>query len=195
MEGLSYPLRLEDGERYPVVELGSDGFKGFSSPNHPYLIARINGEDGSEWYVTKAEKPLEGLELYQHSKLLSATLTPRWAETLTFPKVDFEKKVDQELCVGLTTTDDQGASWSIAQCKQQTRIQLNEKGGMAESAAEMAVVFASASSRMPVSITIDGPFVIWIIQRGMKLPLVVAQFSYDSFKDPGDIKFGKPIVG
>lgn len=187
---------LDNETSTPGVTL-SQGWEAYYSDAHPNPIGAIRTKSGVIWHITKATKPLSGLDLYDHVKQIERGVASyKTAGVLKFPKIDFEQHLQPSPVIGLQTVDLEGNQWQVAQCAQQTMIQANHKGGVAKSAAGMMIRATSfIPMELPLNINIDGPCYLWITHPDAELPIFTAQLAYDAFADPGELDFEAQIKG
>jgi hypothetical protein len=172
------------GASYPAVKLKKDD--GVSLVQHPDLhghpIIRIRTKSGDRVCMTVAADIPEGL-LGLHSKVRSLQLasTPDYRyEGVIFPMVHYDRHEDISFLVGMRIKE---SKYYINEAVQQTRFRMNEKGARAESAAAMGVrCFSMGAERKPY--VLDRPFILWIEREGVAIPLFMAVFAEDVWKDP-----------
>lgn len=188
-------FKLENGTVTPGVSMTKKSFSAYSSSVHPHPIGAISAKNGTVWHLTKIDKALAGLDLFDYVKEIRLSLCSKPAGVMRFPKVDFDQIIKPEVMIGLQTFDQKDMPWEVSQCVQQTRIKMNHLGGIAESAAMTGFRCMAALPKPTLDVIVDGPALLWINKKGCQLPQFVAVFGYDSFNDPGELEFGKPLVG
>lgn len=184
-EGKKTALRAKSGREFPAVKLASD-FLVFSSNVHRHPVACLATKSSTDRvFITVAEKPLDGFDLPEAAMRISQSLDYPSAryESLTFPMVDLDQKVDISWLKGMATQDAAGLPWEIAMAFQQTKFKMNEKGARAKSA--VAIMMRTLS--IPQRMVIDEPFLVWIERQGLSRPLFVGYITEDDWKDPGSL--------
>lgn len=184
-EGKRTTLRAKSGREFPAVKLVSD-FLVFSSNVHRHPVACLATKSSADWvFMTVAEKPLDGFDLPETAMKISQSLdylSGRY-ESLTFPMVDLDQKVDISWLKDMKTHDEAGWPWEIAKALQQTKFKMNEKGARAKS----AVAIGMRTLSIPERIVIDEPFLVWIERQGLSRPLFVGYITEDDWEDPGSL--------
>lgn len=101
---------------------------------------------------------------------------------LDFPQVDLRVKNDAQYMIGLRSGHD-----VVSQAAEQCRLELNEIGGRASAAAEVAV--SRGFSMGPATVYIEGPFMVAVVRTNAQGSDNVAFAAYvdrDSWKRPAD---------
>ena len=107
-------------------------------------------------------------------------------EGVIFPMVDLDLTYDLDWLVGLTALPANGDDPAmIEKAIQQSRLKMNHKGALAESA---AVVTMRCLSLPPPPLVINEPFLCWFERPGLSQPLFVAHVTPEDWKDPGEIE-------
>jgi hypothetical protein len=151
---------------------------------HAHPVARITTKSGDKVYMT----PVDGLpdeRFALESRIRSITVGlehPDYRyEGVTFPMIDYDRKIDISYLQGLNT-DTVAPGFHCVQAVQQTKFRMNEVGARVESAA--AMTFGSKSASRSVPFVIDRPFLLWITREGVNMPLFGGLFAEDVWLDP-----------
>ena len=101
-------------------------------------------------------------------------------EGVIFPMVHYDQHEDISFLKGMRI---EGTGHYVAEAVQQTRFRMNEFGARAESAVAMTKrLCASSEERKPY--VLDRPFILWIERGGIGIPIFMAVFAEDVWKDP-----------
>ena len=187
-----------DGQEYPAVDLTKRecqvGVYGARYDEKVRLVASIPTKSGDRVYMTKLpQAPDDEFELVRMAQSLSCSIEEGRARPMSgqykgviFPMVDLDVTHPLEWLVGLVMKPKVGDSAVIEQALQQTRLKMNRKGALAESAAAIVVRCLSANLSQPL--VMDEPFLMWIERDGLSQPLFVAHVTPEDWKDPGEIE-------
>lgn len=180
-------LLAQDGREYPGVL--TEGFTYFISASSRNVVAQLPTQSGEVVYLAPFEYEPTG----PFAPLMLAQLimdVGGWKEEeydkLFFPMIDLNHLGDLGWLEGLWTFSESGEKATLIKAVQQSVLKVNEVGALAKSAAGMAVVLESfVSERL---LTINRPFLFWIVRKDFPLPLFAAWVDVDSWKDPGSLK-------
>jgi hypothetical protein len=172
---------------YQAVQL-KEGYAVYAVPDYEHELIKIETSSGDIVYMTIADKPCQDFELL--ATLRSITnhpviydITDEYTD-LIFPMVDLNQEVDiswlENMYVPLA--DSTIPEMWIARALQQTKFQMNEEGAAAQSAVAIAMV----TKMMPIksSLVIDKPFYLWIVRKGVMIPLFAGYIDYTDWKEP-----------
>lgn len=191
--GTRSQLQGKNGKQYDAV-LHTQGVQIADTDGHPHPVVRIAAKSGDTWCLTLAESDLRMFDLLERVAAISQSAQPDRSGNkprVLWPMINYDQSMEHGWLTGLWTLNQSGDKFFVDQCLQQTRIKLNDKGGLAESAAGMTMRAVSVPRYREV--VIDSPCWFWIERPGCALPIFAAQFGYDCWNDPGEIQFDNPI--
>lgn len=148
---------------HPVVEVSTQ------HPGFAFTFQQVNAP------------PLNRAALLDHA--LHMAISAKYEEVhLDFPMVDLHVRDDARYMIGLHSGPN-----VVTQAAEQLRLELNEVGGRASAAAEVAVT----RSLGPRTVKIDGPFIVAVNRNGAPAvtgdKIVFAAYcDRDSWKRPAD---------
>lgn len=180
------PLQLATRTEVPGVLL-KDGVS-FTESKRRGIIVSIETKNGDIVRLTREDTAPQGLDLADYVAVrASDSVVPNHDYAgVHFPMVDLDQQPDISWLIGMSTSDEQGDPWYIAQALQQTKFKMNQFGARVKSAAAIGLMRSSAQ-RPKSPLVIDGPFVIEVLRPGLKRPLLVAHITPEDMKDPGDL--------
>ncbi len=127
MRGQKIELKRKN-KKYPAVRLplewideaGKHTFTAHESSTHTHPIALVHTKSGDQVYMTVADQQLEGFELKSRIDKMRVEMKPGrgYYESLQFPMIDLDQRVDIGWLVGMKTTDAKRQDWKISQAKQ-----------------------------------------------------------------------------
>ncbi len=150
-----------------------------------YPIACIETKNGDLLYMVIADKPLIRFSLMKTVSdiIEESVLLENVYRAVRFPTVTYNQQIDLSWLLGLqfVTKDD---LWYIGQALQQTKFELDEKGAYIKDAVAIEMVYAGCALAViePVDMIIDKPFYLLVQRKGLRMPLFVGYFSYDTWK-------------
>lgn len=186
-EGTESKVNYE-GQDYPAFRLKNGvGFHRSDENREP--IIELATKSGHRVFLTiPDENPGQGFDLLAKAERLMVTMS--WDsgkyEGVVVPKVKLLDKPDISWLAGMTTECDNGDPAWLVQAIQETRFRMNEIGARVESAAAVSGLrFAAFDTKEPY--VIDRPFMIWFVQEGLHIPIMVGYIMPTEWSDPGDI--------
>ncbi len=170
-----------DGVDRVLLKKGATAAPG-APQQHPVVTVATQHTGYSFLFHQLDRAPRDTDELLSH--VLS--MADRWPfdeVKLDFPMVDLRVKDDAQYMIGL-----QAGQNVVTQAAEQLRLELNEFGGRASAAAEVAVT--RSMSMGPETVRIDGPFVVAVTRVGAAndadLVVFAAYVDRDAWKRPAD---------
>lgn len=177
---------------FPAVHLkgdqGVDVLDAGSLSPHP--IVSIATKTGDRLCMTIASEQHQGFDLTERVQALRKGVSGLGRargqfDGAVFPMVHFDREVDIEWILAMSTADANGIPAVITQAKQQTRFRMNERGARAESAVAIGISRTCIEVRRPY--IVDRPFILWIERPGVELPIFSGLFAEDVWKNPGSL--------
>jgi hypothetical protein len=176
-----------------VLQKGASVTYTLSSSRYDSIVSVDTQAPGISFLFRQLERRPPATELAAYAKAMVSEVdywkgkdSPFPEVHLDFPMVDLKVSADARYMIGLRSGEN-----VVTQAAEQLRLELNEFGGRASAAAEIAV---SRGSRMPPVIKIDGPFMVVMtranpdgyFERGEDLDEVVfaAYVDRDSWRKP-----------
>jgi hypothetical protein len=180
--------KSDDGQekRYPAVKLKGEnsGVTILTGDGQPMAVIRTkNNSERVCMRMLDNECPTGPLVIADILKNMPNDLSRDSSyDSVTFPMIDYDQKVDISWLVGLQTGD-RPDDYYVSEAVQQTKFRMNEIGARAQSGAAMMVY--SRSIEMPKrTLVMDKPFLLWIERGDIKLPLFAGVFAEDCWKRP-----------
>lgn len=184
--------KSEDGQykKYPAVKLkGENSGVTILTEDSPHSspIAVIRTKNNSESVRMRMldlnEDPIGPLAIADLLKNMPSRLSRDESyDSVTFPMIDYDQKVDISWLVGLQTGD-RPDDFYVCEAVQQTKFRMNEIGARAQSG--VAMMLRGRSIEIPKrTLVMDKPFLLWIERGGIKLPLFAGVFAEDCWKRP-----------
>jgi len=174
------------GVQYPAVKL--ENVSVVSSSKHEHPIVRLVtqprwvGEEIMVFMTPYSGRLGNQFEMMSAANKLSTCLSPvNEFNSVIFPMVNMNQKVDIGWIVGLSTEDDR---FCVEQALQQNKLRINQFGARAQSAVAMEMRSMSFERG---EFTIDQPFLVWFVKDGCSQPLFAAHVCESDWKDPGDL--------
>lgn len=190
---------MESGVRQNIIPFGGKIYDGFRlkshclafyrKTGHPNPIVEIATQNGDSVFVTMLDESLSDFALVDKvSELFSGLRVTNEFEGLVIPMITLKQEVNISWMLRMNTVDDKGTPAWISQAKQETRLRMNEFGARVQSAVALGMkrLLAAPVKSKPDHI-IDKPFLMWIMRRGLSIPMFVGHLTYDDWKDPGNI--------
>lgn len=182
------------GQQFPAATV-KKGVEILTLPTNDGIrdIAKLPTKSGDMVYLTALDKPgLVGFDLVKLAQGCSNAIslglvrpTGRF-KGVTFPMVDLDLTYELDWLVGLIALPANGGNPAvIEQAMQQSRLKMNHKGALAESA---AVITMRCLSIPAGPLVIDTPFLCWFERPGLSQPLFTAYVTPEDWKDPGEIE-------
>lgn len=141
-------------------------------------VAMLRTKSGIRVHVTPLNEELAGLDLLEWAIDISQALHSGGEyDGVVIPMVSMDHEVDITWLQGMWTLGQ-----FVAQALQQTRLRMNHLGALAESAAVV-----TTRKALSETLTIKGPFVLWMEVDGFSQPLFTAHITEEDWKDPGPI--------
>jgi len=178
-------------KEFDAAKMPNETVDYFTAEGHNYPIAKLLTQDNMySVYMTMLDNEPEQLDLMNIAAKLQGSLEPNDDyESLIFPCVDLDEKVDISWLLKMQTSDDTGNSYEISQAVQQTKLRMNEKGARAESAAAVGISITSAIA--PINkpdYIIDKPFLVWFDKPGLSQPLISGYMAEDVWDRPESLE-------
>lgn len=157
-------------------------------------VAIIEGENNDRVYIMKApqDQPLlndfELIEYIKNIKDQNLKWVGDYADML-FPMVDINERVSLDWLIDLRFPIDEDTVYRISQALQQTKFQMNEEGAAAQSAVAVAVTRVTSINipKPRKHLIIDKPFYVWIMRKGVDIPLFAAYVDEGNWKMPAKL--------
>lgn len=173
-----------------------DDVQFFETDGHHHPIARINCDNGDEYYMTRRDEIVNGFGDPGNEILILNVvqgIESRIRQVydyggVIFPMIDFEEKPDIGWIEGLNEGETI-ETYFIRQAVQQTRFKMNHIGAEVKSAAAMEFTgsgcsFATEFNRPRPDLVINKQFLLWVKRPGIELPLFVGHLFPDCWMDP-----------
>ena len=189
--GEKIKIDAKNGEKYEGVRIKKEGVSFFESRVHGYrnIIVRIRTKSDDMVFITIPNEPLRGLDLIEMADTISKhkDILLDTYDGVRFPMVDLNITNDIGWLKGMsTTTKTIEIPANIIQAVQQIKIKMNEKGARFQSATAMAVTLKCISIPKQ-DLIIREPFLVWVERPNLKIPLMAAFISEESWKNPGSL--------
>lgn len=185
-------LKRENEEtEYPAVSINdSDFFQAFTvNDDHHEDIFKIPGKQPGEFlYITQAPTGFKPNDSYADLHIMNAVTkisqqlkNPDQHKKITciqsvmFPMVDLDDETTLPWMLNMRSEQ-----WFIAEAKQQTKFQLNEKGASVFSGFAATKTYRCKKE----DAVIDKPFLVWIERDGVELPIFAAYCDESCWKEP-----------
>lgn len=187
---------------YPGVQITKASTNFSSSPLAREGIVSIATQSRYEVLMTKADKPLAGMELYRHvAEIHKSQEFGGWYAGVRFPMVDFREKFNLDWLVGLSGTVGSGSSASgfpvgLTESEQENRLSMDHVGArvVSRTTHRMVLYGCSAMDREPPWLVIDEPFYFWLVFKptsgvyNKEIPLFVGYIMEDDWKEPASLE-------
>ncbi len=173
-----FKTKLKDAEKneYPAVALG--GVEFYQVPGHSEPVVRIYKSTEFSVYVTPWDGDDEGFNAIKMATKLTPTAKtsrhPKRYTQLVMPMVDMDRTVELEWLKGMN-----GNGFRVTQALAQTKLKLDENGFSVKEG------FAFGASRsIPLSYTLDKPFLLWVQVDGLSYPVFAVKVDAKYWKNP-----------
>ena len=183
---------MHNNQEFPAVSMTGNDFEVLQSNAYKEPILKLTAKNGDIVYMTIAEKSLESFELLEFVQTLlkmpKNEITKQYVEAI-FPMVNLNHETDISWLIGLGTSRlRDNCFFNIAQAKQQTKFQMNEKGAHVQSAVAISIKEMCYIEPKPLkTLVINKPFYLWIERPGANMPIFTSYIDPIDWKKPDTI--------
>lgn len=173
------------GSTYPAVKLKDNQGVVIMTGKGSNPIAAIQTQGKDKVFMTIVdEEPADAMAIVKLIQSLLDGVRPDSSyDSVVFPMVDYDQKVDISWLQGLQTGTSM-SDWRITEALQQTIFRMNEVGARSKSAASMMMSKGRCIEPPKETFIINRPFLLWIKRKGISMPLFAGVFGTDCWKEP-----------
>lgn len=176
------PIKSGDKE-YPAFQKKTDEI--YSVAGHREPVVKLFDQDGIKVFVTPYEGNLNGLEATDVASKLTPDSSkptiknPDGYSHVVVPKVDMNRVSELNWLKGMSNSQGQRIDQALAQAM----VQMDEKGFKAKEG--LAIATSRSINLAPEkNLTIDKPFVFWVVKDGVQQPIYATKIDQQYWKAP-----------
>jgi len=142
---------------------------------HKYFVLKIECRNGDTAYFSMWDTALEtDSELFVAINRLKDIWKKQYSDKVSFPCIKFDKKEELSWLIGMKVNSDT----YIAECKAQTKLDIDEEGAKIETINAAVMVKGSSSETHHI---INKPFLFWVERKGHSVPMFAALLCRDTW--------------
>lgn len=183
------------GGLYPAFRMQamSEGIRFYRNTSglHEEPILCLDTKSGDRVFMTKAQKPMKGLALYNMVyQLARAPMTQVYDfDGAVIPQVSIDQQPDVSFMNGVYLEQGRadGQAWRFVQALQQVKFLMNEKGAHLKEAFAGALTLGGGGHSSP-DLVFDTPIWLWAMPReGFNMPITAMYIAQDCWKEVKDL--------